>query len=232
MKVRFSDIETYLFCPRKLYFDMSLGKHVEIESMVAREIYHQWRNGLKGEDLFDAVENHVSMIYDTELDTIRMKLVTLRKILPLMEQCERLNMTLSLEHDLLITSTKIGVAGILDELVKDGDVLRCLFLRKRPPKHGVWTADKIKLALAVLILRDSGSDVDDTGLVYYWNTGEIREHQVTIHDRRLGIRISERVRRILDDFLPDKTPNKEKCKLCIHRIACEVKGVSLRSKFF
>ncbi len=135
-----------------------------------------------------------------------------------------------MEYDLLVTSERLGLTGIADEIVKKGEEMGCLILRKNPPENGVWRSDRIKFTAIRMILEDNGYRISG-GYIYYWNRGILRGVDSGFHDRRQVVRIVERIRKIKNGFLPDGVSDR-RCQSCGYRESCEIEGVSFKARFF
>jgi len=223
--VRVSELDTYMFCPRKVYFESLFGENQINEGSLVREIYYQWRIGEK-DPVTTALEKTGIMSGEKSYEAGR----DYDHILNLLESCAGLTELKQVEYDLLITSEKLGLTGIVDEIVRKGDEIGCLILRKRPPENGVWKSDRIKYTALKMMLEDNGYSISE-GYVYYWDSGILRKADTGFHERRQVVRIVERIRKIKNGFLPEGVSDR-RCMTCIHRESCEIEGVSFRARFF
>ncbi len=215
--VRVSDIASLLFCQRYCYFNL----HFPLESQVSefqamKEIYFSWRN--YGEDWKSKAESRFLAIYGKE------NLDLFKKAIKNFKFSSELNNLKSIETEVEVRSDKLKLIGVLDEVVESFNEKLPLILGFKAPDNEIWYKDRIKLSAFCIMLKI------DKGYIYYCRSGILKDYKVRIKDKRVVLKAIDRVRKLKNNFLPEKEKSN-KCKNCKYNEICNSKTETFASKF-
>ena len=213
--VNVSDLTTYIFCPRFLYFRLKFGDEYITEMHAAREIYLSIR---KGFDNNWAVERFKQLYGKDNLSVFSNALQKFRYD-PMLDEFRPLDWEIKLE------SSKLKLKGILDEIVifKNKKLPLTLSL-KEPEKGNVWFKDLIKIASFCMLL-----EVNE-GLVYYCFDGSLKRVEISRREKYQILKLIERVFKVKKGFVPEKREDL-RCKNCVYAETCNSKPSTFASKF-
>ena len=252
MVVKVSEISMYLVCPRQVYYTAKGHEMIGdtdrfLEHMILKELSHSLSQTGEEESkewdleaLMDDVFERIRIIYRDELkDTCKGKLDEVKSRLLSELDLSRLEVLQSFrirhdfqEVDFVLSSEKLGLIGSMDYLLSiDGEYVPFLIKTGRSPDAGVWKSDRLQLTAHALLIEEEFDTVVRKGSVEYIREAEIREAEIKPQDRRKVLTITDRIRRIKEGKLPDKTDNKKICDGCSFFEICSVES-SLFSKFF
>lgn len=214
MIARVSDLTSYLYCPRLCYYRNRFGEKAVNEMHAARDIYISRR--MRMDDSF-ALQKFVSYYGEknSEVFSNALKKFVYNPIL------DELN---AIDWEVLLKSERFRLKGLLDELVKANSKIP-LVLSLKAPENDVWFRDRIKLAAFCMLLNTS------EGYVYHCYDGELRRIEIGRRDKRNVLKLIERVLKIKDGFIPEKTDDK-KCEKCLYHERCCEKQSTFASRFF
>ena len=212
--VNVSDLSSYVFCPRSLYFRFKFGDEQITEMHAAREIYLSKR---KGFDVNWTVERF-KQLYGKE------NLEILNNVIPkfkytILDEFNPIDWEVKLESD------KLKLRGILDELIEfRGKRLPLILSLKEPEKGKVWYKDLIKVTSFCMLL-----DCRE-GLVYYCFDGSLKKVEISRKERYQVLKLIERVFKVKRGFVPERSEST-RCKKCVYNNICKSKPTTFASKF-
>jgi len=217
MFVNVSELASYVICPRLCYFRMRDNPSIG-EINAVREIYLSLRKGLDldwAEKRFEELDGFKEVFEKALLD------------FKLSRDLEDLK---PLDWEVKLSSDRLKLKGILDELVEFNGKVYPLVIALRSPKEDVWFKDRVRISAFCMLLGENGLDCK-RGFVHYCYSGELRRIEIGRKERYYVLKLVERVLRLKKGFLPEK-PKKAKCDGCVYREVCESKPSTFASKFF
>lgn len=125
-------------------------------------------------------------------------------------------LTPKIESELKITSEKLGLKGIIDqiEIYKQGFVPVELKTGKAP-KEGIWPGHKIQLIAYALLLEEKFNTEIKEGFVHYLDTKEKRHIPINPFMRIEVRELIEKVNALLNsNSIPNFEKNQNKCVNC------------------
>ena len=213
-----SDISTYAFCPRLLYFRLKFGEDNVTETHAAKEIYLSKRKGFDNEWAFERFKQ----LYGESGIEIFNKVSENFKYNLILDEFQ------PIEWEIKLKSSKLRLKGILDEIVLFRDKKLPLILALREPEKGkgrkVWFKDLVKVAAFCMLL-----EVNE-GLVYYCFDGELKRVEVTRREKYQVLRLIERVLKVKKGFVPERRESG-RCNKCRYLEVCNSKPSTFASKF-
>ncbi len=211
------EISSYLICPRLCYFRMR-DKIRATELNAAKEIYLSLRKGFNESWAFERFRQNFEDEEPFKRALTKFKLEeSVRNLKPV-------------DWEIRLESERIRLKGVLDEIVEFEGKRYPLIISLRSPEDGVWFRDRIKLAAFCMLLKDAGIECR-RGFVYHCFDGDLRSAEVSRRDRFHVLKLVERVLRLKNGFVPEKTKNTKICERCDYRDVCESKPSTFASKF-
>ena len=117
-------------------------------------------------------------------------------------------LTPKIESELKITSEKLGLRGIIDQIeIHTGGFVPIELKTGKSPREGVWPGHKIQLIAYVLLLEEKFNTEIKEGFVNYLDTKQKRH--ITINPF-MRIEVKELIEKVNTLFNSDKIPNFEK----------------------
>ncbi|RLI74918.1 hypothetical protein DRO97_04680 [Archaeoglobales archaeon] len=214
IKVNISEISTYAFCPRLLYFRLKFGDDDVTETHAAREIYLSKRKGFDNEWAFERFKQ----LYGESNAKIFAKAFENFKYNSILDEFK------PVEWEIKLESGKLKLKGILDEIVLFNGKELPLILALRKPEKDVWFKDLVKITAFCMLL-----DVNE-GLVYYCFDGELKRVEVTRKEKYQVLKLIERVLKVRKGFVPERREGG-KCNRCRYLEACNSEPSTFASKF-
>jgi len=247
-----SDLVLYLSCPRQAYFVSHRHKLNEavttkyVEHLLLKELAYSFPLLIKSGHL-DDLHVHLNNIADDaqgELGAIEtsqiMKVApnidvngiivgienaidvlgkdALQQITPWTKKCQ-------------MYSKRFDMTGCPDKLVLINDeILPSIIKTGNKPEYGTWKDERIQLAAYALLIEETFNSPVNHGLIEYVRHGEFRDVGIKQADKRMVLRIKNRVQKVIGGTLPDK-PRKVLCEFCAFIDLCRVKR-SLLSRLF
>jgi CRISPR-associated exonuclease Cas4 len=215
--LRVSDLTSYLTCPRLCYYRLRFGEDTVTEKKAAREIYLAIRKGL---GTVWAEMRYSELYGETEV------FKEAKRNFKLSKELESLT---PVEWEVNLKSDRLGLSGVVDEIVEERGRLSPLIISLKAPEKGVWYADRIKLASLKIIGKDLGFDFNG-GFVYHCYDGELRHVEINRKDIYSTFRIVEKVRRLEKGFIPERVQGKY-CRMCSFRDKCDAQPSTFAARF-
>lgn len=121
------------------------------------------------------------------------------------------------ERDVILKSERLGLWGRLDGLLHCGERAYPLEVKFASPAR----SHRIQLAAYAMLIEENFDVEVREGFLYYpGGLGLVRVDSLR-KLRREVMRALEGIRRILEEeYMPPPTPNKGKCAVCEHFLAC------------
>lgn len=209
-----SDISTYTYCPRLLYFRLKHGENLVTEMHAAREIYLSKRKGFDDNWAFERFKQ----LYNGSDELFK-------RVAGKIKYSSALSEFTPIEWEIKLKSNKLRLRGILDELVSFMNKKLPLILSLRGPEKGnVWFRDLIKITAFCMLLGV------DEGLVYYCFDGELKKVEITRKEKYQVLKLIERVLKVKKGFVPEKQED-ERCSKCWYFDVCNSKPSTFASRF-
>lgn len=139
-------------------------------------------------------------------------------------KCSAAQWTPAAQTDVIVSSEKHGIAGMLDRVSADGTFSVIRAAGALP--SGTYAADRLRIACLALCLEEMTGNVVKGGNVVYIPDGVSRFHEVQPRDRRQMLATLKTVRSIRDGAVPQH-PLNAPCNRCRHKARCET-GVGKR----
>jgi len=248
-----SDLVLYLSCPRQAYFVAHGHKLNEtvttkyVEHLLLKELAYSFPLLVKSGNL-DDLHVHLNNIADDaqgELGAIEksriMKvapnidvdgiIVGIENAIDVLGKDAVLQRITSWKRGYQMYSKRFDMTGCPDKLVFiDREILPSIIKTGNKPEYGTWKDERIQLAAYALLIEETFNRPVNRGLIEYARHGEFRDVGIKQADKRMVLRIKNRVQKVMDGTLPDK-PRKVLCEFCAFTDLCRVKR-SLLSRLF
>ncbi len=125
-------------------------------------------------------------------------------------------LTPKIESELKISSEKLGLKGIIDQIeVYEGGFVPIELKTGKAPNEGVWPGHKIQLVAYALLMEDKFNTEIKEGFVHYLDTKQKRHIPINPFMRVEVKELIEKVNNLLkSDKIPDFEKNQNKCFNC------------------
>ncbi|MBC7085892.1 MAG: hypothetical protein H5T43_05960 [Methanomethylovorans sp.] len=201
----------------------------------------------KIQSVFNEISNELPTIYSSEIESVSestisqalnnvqacvkditsnmMEMLTNAHNLPLLQAL------CSMEIEPLLYGPKMKISGIPAGMIKlEGIPTPVIVKTGKFPEYGIWSDDRLHLAVFTMIAQEVYNTPIDNGIVIYSRSGNIRSAKIRANDRRQVLAIWSHIKKINDGFLPERK-QIPMCHDCEFLQICDVKS-SLASKFF
>ncbi|ERG89198.1 MAG: hypothetical protein J07HX5_01352 [halophilic archaeon J07HX5] len=209
----FRDLETAVYCPRKLYYRRRAGDTSAVPDgdRPCRELAFEYERLLANTDhLREAPIVPTPTQYRSRLGRAKARLNWQRLVDPV-------------EHEVVVTGREC--CGIVDKLLAGPTV--SLVFTGRPPAVGVRASQSVRLVAAAMALAHEYETTVDTTVAEYPAYGVIRPVDITPPRRAAyheALAVADAV-----DGPPSRTQAGSKCKACAYSGRCGVRTRSLTS---
>ena len=205
-------------CPRRYYFTKNEPVQVSDRYTICKQVSLSDQNNTDEDALWDDI---CLINLDIKPD--------LREYLSL---CIATNTRTPLpqwsETDLIVTSEKYGLRGLIDKYHKDAghiSIVRCT----GAPATGCWPDDRVRIAAYLLCLKETTGINLSGGFIEYIPDGIVRFCEPQPRDRRGLLMALKNVRLVEKGDLPGK-PVRAPCKNCRYTDRCETPKVKTLSE--
>ncbi|MBW2975163.1 CRISPR-associated protein Cas4 [Candidatus Woesearchaeota archaeon] len=125
-------------------------------------------------------------------------------------------LTPKVESELKISSEKLGLRGIIDQIeVYEGGFVPVELKTGKAPKEGVWPGHKIQLIAYALLMEEKFNTEIKEGFVHYLDTKQKRHIPINPFMRIEVKELIDKVNALLSSYkLPDFEKNQNKCQNC------------------
>jgi CRISPR-associated exonuclease Cas4 len=132
------------------------------------------------------------------------------------------NLTPKVKPEYRISSEKLGVKGIIDELEVYPEFFVPVELKTgKAPDEGVWPGHKIQVGAYAMLLEESFGVKVKTAVIRYLDTNATREVAINPFLRQEVEELVKKVNELLNSGkIPDFVDNENKCKACDLRDTC------------
>jgi CRISPR-associated exonuclease Cas4 len=251
--IKVSDITTYLKCPRMCYFTgrgHELIKDISseyIEHLILKELALTYGSVFDAKDKIsnlnqelDRVSSDITVIYSKEMDGIDTN--ALEKAVANIRSClEDICCNISNNGDFyakgsfqvepLLISEKLGMTGSPGKFIDiDKTHFPSIIKTGKMPENGIWQSDRIQLTAYAMLIEDKFHSPVEHGFVEFARLGKVRQVRIKRNERRKVIQIRDRLRKILNGFMPERQ-NDAPCMHCGFEEICDVRS-TLASRFF
>ncbi len=127
-------------------------------------------------------------------------------------------------------SDRLRIAGTVDRIARlDGARCPVVVCASRPPEHGIYAADRVKLAACAMLVEEKYGEAVDHGAVEYTCGWRIREADVRKADRMAVLSTRNRIVQ-MGSAMPEGKRGPW-CPRCDRSGSCEVRPSLLSSLF-
>lgn len=248
-----SDIALYFSCPRQVYFTSHGHRLDEViitkytEHLLLKELAYKFPLLIKNDDLSKLPAHLSSIANDAQGDLGAIEKSQIMEVasnvdvdgivagiegaIGVLGKDALLQRIVPWKKEYLMYSKRLDMSGRPDKLVLiDDEILPSIIKTGNKPEYGVWRDERIQLAAYALLIEETFNNPVNHSLIEYARYGEFRDVDIKQADKRMALRIKNKVQKIIDGTLPDK-PRRVPCESCAFIDLCRVKR-SLLSRFF
>jgi len=222
-----SDLVLYLSCPRQVYF-VSHGHKLDriitteyVEHLLLKELAYVFPLLIKNDDLnrLPAYLKDIANDAQGSLSTIEKSHVMevasniniddiiagLENAVDIYRKDVLLQQITPWKKEFQMRSKHLDMIGRPDKLVLiDGEILPSVIKTGNKPEYGAWRDEKIQLAAYSTLIEETFDNPVSRGLIEYTRYGEFRDINIKQADKRMALRIRDKVQKVMDGPLPDK----------------------------